>query len=107
MAGVSFGFVPVKGVLYLSRYSDFVNELISSTGAWPDGAVIDFRFLPANSTTWIIWPATITGPTATWDVDKVDVATVLAAGASQYLLFYTQGTADLEWSKGPIVDVST
>lgn len=103
---LTFGTTPRPGILYLSRYGDFITELISSTGSWPDYAALDFRFMPSNSSTWTSWPATIDGAIASWNVDKDDVAAVLSLGAGSYRLFYTEGTYDLEWSKGSIVDVS-
>jgi hypothetical protein len=106
MPALTFGFEPEPGTLKLSRYGDFVSEIISNEGNWPAGAQFEFRFLPDNSTTWIIWPATVDGGTAAWVVDKVDVATMLDSGASEYRLFYVEGTYDLEWSKGPIRDVT-
>ena len=106
MSNLVFGFVPEKGILYLSRYSDFVSEIISDTGTWPDRSVLEFRFLPANSATWTSWPATIVDAIASWTVDKADVATLLDAGITQYRLFYTQDDYDLEWSQGPVRNVS-
>lgn len=106
MAVLSFGFTPTPGVLNLSRYSDFLTELISDSGSWPDNTGIEFHFMPDNSGAVMIWPAVITGPTASWDVPAATVATLLAAGVSQYRLFYLEGSNTLEWSSGPIVDVS-
>lgn len=103
---LSFGSKPRPGTLYLSRYGNFVTELISSTGSWPDYAALEFRFIPSNSFVWTSWPATIDGAIASWNVDKDDVATVLSLGSASYRLFYTEGIYDLEWSKGSIVDVS-
>ncbi len=101
-----FGFVPKPGTMYLNQYSDFVSEIISVSGSWPDGAAIEFRYLPNNVTTWTTWPATITGATASWDVPAVVVAALLASGVTQYRLFYAVGGAELEWSSGPLVNVS-
>lgn len=103
---LSFGTSPIPGVIKLSRYSDFVTEMISNTGSWPDTAQIEFRFLAANTNTWVTWPATISGPIATWNVDKDDVAAMLNTGATRYWLFYLEGDYDLEWSKGPIEEVT-
>lgn len=103
---LTFGFNPEPGTMYLNQYSDFVTEIISETGSWPDGAAIEFRYLPSNVTTWITWPATITGATASWDVPAVDVAALLASGVTQYRLFYAVGSMELEWSIGQVVNVS-
>lgn len=102
---LTFGFIPEPGTMYLNRYSDFVSEIISETGSWPDGAAIEFRYLPGNVTTWITWPATIIGATASWDVPAVDVAALLASGVTEYRLFYAVGGAELEWSTGQVVNV--
>jgi hypothetical protein len=64
--------------MFLNQYSDFVTEIISDAGSWPDGCSIEFRFQPSNTTTWTTWPATITGATASWDVLPADVATLVA-----------------------------
>jgi hypothetical protein len=106
VTALTFGFVPEPGVMNLSRYGDFVNTIISGTGSWPTDTVIDFRFLPDNATSWVIWPATILGATASWSVDKALVASLLTSGATEYWLMYTQSTSVLEWSHGPVVDVS-
>lgn len=103
---LTFGFIPEPGTMFLSQYSDFVSEIVSETGSWPDNASIEFRYLPNNITTWTVWPATITGATASWDVDAATVAALLASGVTQYRLFYTVGATELEWSKGPVVNVS-
>jgi hypothetical protein len=92
--------------MYLSQYSDFVTEIISNTGSWPGGAVIEFRFLLSNSGTWITWPGTISGATASWDVAAADVATLLTTGLDEYRLMYTANSIPLEWSKGRVVNVS-
>lgn len=103
---LTFGSAPLPGTMLLNQYGDFVTEIISNTGSWPDGVVIDFRFMPSNLSTWTIWPATINGPTASWDVAAADVATLLASGVSQYRLFYTANSIPVEWSRGQVVDVS-
>jgi hypothetical protein len=92
--------------MYLSRYGDFVNEIISNTGAWPDTAELEYQFEAVNSSTVTTWPATITGALATWNVDKADVATLLASGVTEYRLIYTENDYDLDWFRGQIEDVS-
>lgn len=100
---LAFGFVPIPGTMFLNQYSDFVTEIISDAGSWPDGCSIEFRFQPSNTTTWTTWPATITGATASWDVLPADVATLVATQPNTYRLFYILGDSELEWSYGQVV----
>lgn len=106
MVEVSFGFVPIAGSMNLSRYGDFVAEIVSDTGTWPTDAAVEFRFQPANVSTPTVWEGVIDGAIATWNVDKVEVAALLDSGVTEYLLLYAQDDYDLEWSKGPVKDVS-
>ena len=105
-APLTFGFTPTPGVLVLSRYSDFVTELISNTGSWPVGTGLEFHFTPANTAATVVWAATVSGATATWDVPATSVAALLDGGTTTYRLFYLQGSNTLEWSSGPIQDAS-
>lgn len=106
MSEISFGFIPISGSMNLSRYGDFVAQIISNTGSWPDDSTVEFRFQPANVTTFTVWEGTIDGAIASWSVDKVEVAALLDSGVSEFLLIYAKDDYDLEWSKGPVKDVS-
>jgi hypothetical protein len=100
-AAVTFGVAPTFGNLNLTRYGDFITEIDTVDGSdWPGRW--EFRFLPDNSSIWIDWVATISGGTASWNVDKDDVAAVLDSGVTVYRLFYVDGDYDLEWARGPI-----
>lgn len=102
---LEFGNIPERGTLALSRYGDFVTEIISDDGAWPDEAELEFRFYPEGSSV-VTWAATVDGDTALWNVDKAQVASVLDTGVGVYRLFYISGSYDLELSKGQIKNVT-
>lgn len=92
--------------MFLNQYSDFVTEIISNSGTWPDGCSMQFQFQAPNSLAITTWAATVSGATASWDVAASDVAALLATGVSVYRLFYLINSSEVEWSKGPIVNVS-
>lgn len=103
---LEFGLVPEIGVVALTRYGDFVTEIKTEDGVpWPDEARWEFRFLPDGSD-WVIWPATISGDTASFAVDKADVASLLASKPDMYRLFYVESDFDLEYSNGHVKEVS-
>lgn len=102
---LEFGTVPERGTMAVSRYGDFVTEIVSDDGPWPVGATLEFRFYPEGSSV-ITWAGTILDDTATWNVDKAQVVALLETGVSVFRLFYISGTYDLEFSRGQIKDVS-
>lgn len=95
----AFGFTPITDVpVVLTFNADFVTSIVRKDGTnWPDGTVIKFRFDDPSNT---VWPATITGPTASWSVDKPDVISLLESKLRDLNaeLLYTDGTGlDLVW----------
>lgn len=111
MAGIAFGFTPLEIGITLSPDADFYTSLVNADG-WEDGVGIELRFpIPgADSASWVVWPATISGTTAAWDVVKTSVNTVVTqakgiggSGRARVRLHYidTSGN-DLLWGEGPI-----
>lgn len=102
---LEFGTVPERGTLALSRYGDFVTEIVSDDGPWPVEATLEFRFYPEGQSV-VTWAATIADDTAAWNVDKAQVASLLDSKVAVYRLFYVSGSYDLEFSRGAIKDVT-
>lgn len=110
MAAVTFGWEPLEFVVALSRGGDFVFTLESQiNGAatpWPAGIGIELRFsttTPDEDPTPIVWPATITGTNASWDVPATSVAAVLDAPARYARLRYTEADGSkLVWMRGNV-----
>lgn len=94
---VRLGAVPQQFALALTEDADFVCTLLSQDGDWPVAAVIAIEVADQE------WVATLAGPEARFNVDKADVATVIAASPTKFRLTYTEGDADLVWGAGPVV----
>jgi len=102
------GAVPERLTVNLVPGADFVIALDSKdqTGEpldWPDTATISLVF---NDTEGTIWPATVSGPTAAWNVDKAEVDALLSRYPSRssirVRLVYVDGSVDLVWAKGSV-----
>lgn len=99
------GFTPYKVEVELIKAdSDFVATIRTSDSSnFPAGAAVTLKFLTDPVTTW---PATVSGATATWGVDKTLVATLLAASAGAAVkatIIYSDGAGvDLEWFSGKV-----
>lgn len=100
---LTFGWEPIDFVVSLSRGGDFLFTLEASV-PWPAGIGIQLRFSatrPEESTTPIVWPATVAGNLATWEVSAATVAAVLNTQARYVRLKYTEADGNaLIWGKG-------
>jgi len=103
--GIALGWKPPKLVVNLNADGDFIAELVSDVGDFPDETVIELRFNLVGSVP-IVWPATIVGDSARWNVDKVDVAVVLAADPISAKLHYGNATSDIVWYRGDDRDLT-
>lgn len=97
MSAITLGNEPEQLRVVLVRDGDFVSTLTNADGNWSPTAVIDLRIGDL-----VVWPATIVGDVAAFDVDKVAVNQVLDDQVSKVSLFYTDGTADLCWARGTV-----
>jgi hypothetical protein len=97
---IVLGLTPIAVDVALPRGGDFVAALLSET-PWPAGIAIQLRF--TTGSTAIVWPATIAGPRASWDVPAAQVATLLAAAPTAVRLHYVEpdGTV-LVWGRGRV-----
>jgi hypothetical protein len=84
----------------LDRDSDFVAEVVSVTGDWPDGTGVEIRFDLPGVAPDIVWPATVDGASARWNVSKDDVADALDAEPKGVKMHYVTDINDLVWFKG-------
>ena len=101
---VTLGLVPFDLNVELAADADFVSTITNNVGDWPGGIAIELRLSASSSgSSPTVWPATISGPTASWVVNKSAVATALAAGVSYARLHYIDGAGeDLLWAKGRV-----
>lgn len=87
---VTLGLAPIPITVVLVSGSDFKCTLESSED-WPDGFEIELRFsITAEETDPIVWPATVDGALATWNVPADEVAAVLAARALHARVRYVE-----------------
>lgn len=99
-----FGYVPTPLTVHLTSDADFIQTL-TAVDAFPDGTVITLLIGPVGASPGqaTAWTATVSGTTATFDVDK---AQVLALGPGTQLraeLTYTDGAGvDLTWMLGSV-----
>jgi len=101
---VTLGLVPFDLNVELAADADFASTITNNVGNWAVGTVIELRLSASSSgSTPTVWPATITGANASWEVNKSSVATALAAGVSYARLHYIDAAAeDLLWGKGRV-----
>lgn len=80
--------------------ADFVTTLSAAT-PWPTGTQIELHFSDTPSDTPVIWPATVAGTTATFNVSKASAQPVVTARLSLVRLFYSPGGSGiLLWAHG-------
>lgn len=93
MSTLRLGIAPGPLVLTLSDGGDFTDSIRlrdKTTGAdvnWPAGTTLALVFGTGQS-----WPATISGASASWSVDKVTVAGI--RDKTPVRVIYTNGTSD-------------
>lgn len=102
---ITFGWVPLEFTVALARGSDFVFTLIADP-TWPAGIAIELRLSvtgPGENPSPTVWPATISGSNASWDVPAAAVGAVIDTGVRFARLRYREpdGSA-LVWMKGGV-----
>lgn len=97
---VAFGYKPFSLAVNLAADSDFIQMLVAFM-EWPGGTVIELRFFDDAGAQLGLWPATISGPQAMWDVPRAVVAAMIALDPREVRLFYIDVDDDeLLWGKG-------
>jgi hypothetical protein len=100
------GSTPLDLNVRLAWDADFVWNITNNTGNWPDGDSLELRLAPSDDTdaTQTVWPATITGPVAAWNVtNDPDVKAAIAAGVKYARLHYLAAAGgDLLWMSGRV-----
>lgn len=99
---VSLGQKSKRTPIYLSSNSDFLAAGKTSDGSnFPTGAVIKIVFDDVATTEWL---ATISGNRFSWNIDKTQVASLIASGVTRgSVLYHDNSGTDLEWSEGPVI----
>lgn len=92
----TLGQAPEKLTVVLVAGADFVSSLDRSDGEpWPDVEIsLDFGTA--------VWPATLDGASARWNVDQADVDALLATRPRSVRLWYVDGPTRLLWAQGAI-----
>ncbi len=100
---VALGFVPIDCTVALSAGGDF-SQTLTATPPWPAGTAVELHFspTPAEGPSTIVWPATISGANATWNVPAVSVAAVLNAQALYVTIHYVTSIGTLVWMVGRV-----
>ena len=101
---VSLGYVPETLVVHLTSYADFTGTLRTKDGSdWPVGTAATLT-LTSQGETPAVWPATVAGPTITWNADKAVVAALGGPGTQwRAQVAYTDGgTVDIAWMRGTV-----
>ena len=101
---VSLGYVPETLVVHLTSYADFTATLRTKDSSdWPAGTTATLT-LTSPGETPVAWPATVAGPTITWNVDKTAVAALGGPGTQwRAEITYTDGAAaDVAWMRGTV-----
>lgn len=102
MPATPIGFKPYSlNVLLVTADADFNATIRTSDGTpFADGAEISLKFSTDPAT---IWPATISEDTATWNVDKTDVAALVpGTSLAAHILYSDPSGADLVWFSGKV-----
>lgn len=105
--GISLGLQPIELVVILVRSGAFVSALVADT-PWLAGTAITLELYGGKApdgslSSPVVWPATVAGTGAAWDVTPTGVASVLDAGHHYARLHYTAAGGDsLVWGRGRI-----
>lgn len=96
---LTLGATPATLTLVLSRNADFVASLTRADATpFDDGSVIS---IVVDGGAPLV--ATITGPTASWEVDEVAIAAIIAATPKQARLYYELLDVKVLWASGSVV----
>lgn len=99
---VALGWRPQDFTVQLSGGGDFVATLVSQP-AWPVGTAMELHFSVTQvESSPIVWPATVTGDTASWDVVATEVDAVLSVNACFVRLYYISGGSTIVWMSGRV-----
>ena len=87
--------------------ADFVASIETVDGSsWPAGTAVALVFSTAPrqiTPSGLRWEAAIVADAARWDVDKLLVQAVIAAGAAYARVLYTEADgSELLWTKGTV-----
>lgn len=105
---IDLGYIPSPFVIHLAPDgdADFTQTLSTLDGSdWPAGITVALKLGSVETPVadWTSWPATVDGPTISWNVDK---AVVVALGPKTSLrakIAYTDGaSADVTWMSGSV-----
>ena len=106
---LEFGTVPKRASFTLSSDADFYTQVATSDASnLPGTAVFTIKFYNSADAVVGSYVATVATDTATWQVDKADVATLLAATPTQGRIYYEDGAGgpELLLVQGVVNDVS-
>lgn len=102
---VTLGFQPLEIQVALAWGGEFVQTL-TADDPWPDGVAISLQFSATEDDVPVVWAATLTTNTATWDHSVADVLAVINSGKRVARLHYTDESGnDLVWGKGTVLVV--
>jgi hypothetical protein len=94
---VTLGARPDGLTVRLTTGADFIATLTNQSGDWAEGATITLVFSDTEET---VWPATITGADAAFNVDKAIADTI--PNRTKVDLKYTSGDIDQVWARGTV-----
>lgn len=82
--------------------ADFVTT-ITSTISWPTGTTVELHFINQSTDVPIVWVATVSGSSVTFNIPAATVQAVVAAQLSIARLIYKPGgTGAILWAHGPV-----
>lgn len=98
---ITLGWDPDQLTVLLAADTDFLAVLQSDT-AWPAGTAIALQLTTDQVPSPVVWSATVSGTTATFDVPKATVNAVLSGTLSTAKLTYTTPDIDVVWAVGRV-----
>lgn len=102
---ISLGNRPERLSVFLYRDSSFLSSIEVTPGPWPDGTIIELE-LRATETdpSPTVWPATVEGAFARWELPSADVNDALNEGLEHVRLIYREADGTrLLWAEGVVV----
>lgn len=95
----TLGYTPEKFKVIVAAGADFYAALTRSDDTdWPASSVLTLDFGEGT-----LWEATLSGATAQWNVDQVDVDVLIARRPRGVKLWYVDGATRLLWAHGSLV----